>query len=252
MVAHGTRNPAGVHSVLQIVHAVRALRPDLEVRPAWIELVEPAVPAVLAGLPADRRAVLVPLLLSSGYHDRVDLPASIAAARPGTAHAAVLGPDPLLAVALADRLDEAGRRPGDAVVLAAAGSSDPDAVASVPAQAALLAAELASRDNGHAVSLAAPGGRSAESRTGVPDPGRPDPPRVTVGFGSAAQPTVPAAVAAARAAGATRVAIAPYLLAPGFFADRLADAGADLVAGPLADHPAVVDLVLHRAASTDR
>ena len=223
-VAHGTRNPAGVHSVLQIVDAVRAQRPDLDVRTAWIELVEPGVPAVLADLPPDRRAVLVPLLLSSGYHDRVDLPASIAATRPGTAHAAVLGPDPLLAIALADRLAEAGRRPGDAVVLAAAGSSDPDAVASVRTQAQLLAAELATRDAAGSV-------------------------EVTVGFGSAAEPDVRTAVAAARA-GAPRVAVAPYLLAPGFFADRLAEVGADLVAATLGDHPAVVELILRRGNGT--
>jgi sirohydrochlorin ferrochelatase len=57
-------------------------------------------------------------------------------------------------------------------------------------------------------------------------------------------------VAAARAAGADRVAIAPYLLAPGRFADRLAAAGADLVAEPLGSHPAVVELMLDRAWST--
>ena len=119
---------------------------------------------------------------------------------------------------MADRLREAGRRPGDAVVLAAAGSSDPTAIASVRTQADLLSAELG---------------------TGV-----------TVGLGSAAAPDVPAAVAAARATGAERVAIAPYLLAPGHFAARLAGAGADLVAAPLGAHPAVVELALDRAAST--
>jgi sirohydrochlorin ferrochelatase len=204
--------------VSEIVDAVRTAAAPVEVRAAFIELAEPSVRAALAGIPPDRRAVLVPLLLSSGYHDRVDLPAAIAAARPGTAHAPVLGPDPLLAVALADRLGKAGRRPGDAVVLAAAGSSDPAAVEAVRTQAALLAADLGTD--------------------------------VGVGFGSAAEPGVPAAVAAARAAGADRVAIAPYLLAPGHFADRLAEAGADLVAEPLGAHPAVVDLVLSRASST--
>lgn len=218
MVAHGTRDPAGVRTVRQIVDALRWSAPSLEVKAAFIELAEPGVPTALAGIPLDRRAVLVPLLLAPGYHDRVDLPAAIAAARPGTAHASVLGPDPRLAVALADRLREAGRRPGDAVVLAAAGSSDPTAIASVRTQADLLSAELG---------------------TGV-----------TVGLGSAAAPDVPAAVAAARATGAERVAIAPYLLAPGHFAARLAGAGADLVAAPLGAHPAVVELALDRAAST--
>ena len=217
-MAHGTRNPAGVDAALEMVAAVGRAAPSLEVRGAFIELAEPDVRTALAGIAADRRAVLVPLLLASGYHDRVDLPAAIAAARPGTAHAPVLGPDPRLAAALADRLREAGRRAGDAVVLAAAGSSDPTAVESVRTQAGLLAAELGAA--------------------------------VSVGFGAAAAPDVPAAVAAARAAGAQRVAIAPYLLAPGHFADRLATAGADLVAAPLGAHPAVIALVLDRAAST--
>ena len=75
---------------------------------------------------------------------------------------------------------------------------------------------------------------------------------MTVAFGSAAAPDVPAAVAAAPAAGADRVAIAPYLLAPGHFADRLAAAGADLVAAPLGAHPAVVELVLDRAERQPR
>ena len=218
MVAHGTRDPAGVVVVSQIVDAVRTSAPFLDVRAAFIELVEPDVRQALAGIPADRRAVLVPLLLASGYHDRVDLPAAIAATRPDTAHAAVLGPDRRLAVALADRLRAAGVGPDDAVVLAAAGSSDPAAVESVRIQAGLLGDEL-----------------------GI---------EVGVGFGSAARPTVPEAVTAARTAGAARVAIAPYLLAPGHFADRLTDAGADLVAAPLGAHPAVIDLVLTRAAST--
>lgn len=221
-MAHGTRNPAGVNSVWQIIDALRTLAPGIEVKPAFVELVDPDVPTALAEIPPHRRAVLVPLLLSSGYHDRVDLPAAIEAARPATARAAVLGPDPLLAVALADRLDEAGWRPGDAVVLAAAGSSDPAAAASVRTQADLLGRELSAR---------------AGARTPV-----------RAAFGSAADPDVASAVASARGAGAQRVVISPYLLAPGHFADRLAGAGADLVAEPLGAHPAVVELVLRRAA----
>jgi sirohydrochlorin ferrochelatase len=155
--------------------------------------------------------VVVPLLLSTGYHDRVDIPAAIRATRPDAVQAAALGPDPLLARALADRLAEAGRRPRDGVVLAAAGSSDPDAVAAVRTQAELLEAEI-----------------------GAP---------VTAAFGSTAAPDVPTAVAAARPG---RVAIAPYLLAAGFFTDRLGSAGADVLAAPLGAHPAVVALALRR------
>lgn len=214
MVAHGTRNALGVTTVCQIVDAVCTRRPELSVRLCWIELVEPDLRTALAAVPAGRPMVLVPLLLSSGYHDRVDIPAAVAEVRPGTVRTPVLGPDPALAVALADRLAAAGLAGADAVVLAAAGSSDPGAVAAVQVQAAAL-----------------------EARTGRP---------VTVGFGSAAAPTVPDAVAAARAAGAGRVAVAPYLLAPGHFIDRLLTAGANGVAAPLGAHPEVVGLVLRR------
>jgi sirohydrochlorin ferrochelatase len=217
-VAHGTRAPGGVHTVSQIVDGVRTRRTDLDVRLCWIELVEPDLRTALRGVPADRPIVVVPLLLSSGYHDRVDLPAAVAETRPDAVRAAVLGPDPLLAEALADRLAEAGLADADAIVLAAAGSSEPDAVASVHTQATALAA-----------------------RTGR---------TVSVGFGSAAAPGVADAVAAARAGGAARVAIAPYLLAPGHFADRLGSAGADGVAAPLGAHPALVSLVLERYSST--
>jgi sirohydrochlorin ferrochelatase len=233
---------------------VRTSVPEASVRAGFIELAEPALPAALASIPAERRAVLVPLLLTSGYHDRVDLPAAIAAARPGTAHAAVLGPDRLLAVALVDRLRAAGWRPGDAVVLAAAGSSDPAAVASVHTQAALLHTELTTPTTGPGPAsgaalgpepVGAPGAESgAEPGAGVG--------RVWVGFGAGAEPSVGDAVAQARRSGG-RVVIAPYLLAPGQFADRVREAGADLVAAPLGAHPAVIELVLQRAAeaSTD-
>ncbi|MFL6127435.1 MAG: sirohydrochlorin chelatase [Mycobacteriales bacterium] len=210
-VAHGTQNSAGVHAVSQIVDVMHTARPALDVRLCWVELVEPDVPTALAAVPPARPVVVVPLLLSTGYHDRVDIPAAVRAARPDAVQAAPLGPDPLLARALADRLAEAGRRPGDAVVLAAAGSADPDAVAAVRAQAELLAAEL-------------------------------DAP-VTAAFGSTAEPDVLTAVAAARPG---RVAIVPYLLAPGFFTGRLASAGADVLAAPLGAHPAVVELALRR------
>ena len=69
---------------------------------------------------------------------------------------------------------------------------------------------------------------------------------VRTGYLSAAAPTVAEAVAAARATGVRPVAVASYLLAPGFFADRLGQVGADLVTAPLLPHPALADLVLRR------
>jgi sirohydrochlorin ferrochelatase len=209
-VAHGSRHPSSVPAIEALLGRIRAVRPGLVVRAAYLEIVEPTVTAALAATPGP--VVVLPLLLATGYHARVDLPALVAD-RPGAAVADVLGPDPLLATALADRLREAGWRAGDAVVLGVAGSTDPEAAVASTRQAALLGAAL-----------------------GAP---------VTVGYASASAPAVADAVTAARRT-AGRVAVATCLLAPGAFADRMAAAGADLTSAALADHPAVAELVLAR------
>lgn len=210
-VAHGTRDPAGVATVAALLDRVRERRPGLAVRAAFVELVRPSLAEVLAELAGP--AIVLPLLLSTGYHATTDV-AGAARAWPDTAVGAVLGPHPLLAAALVDRLAEAGWRCGDAVLLAAAGSADPAAAAATGAQADLLAERL-------------------------------DAP-VIVGYAGGGVPAAAAAVRALRSAGAGRVALATYLLAPGYFAGRLAAAGADLVSAPLGTHDAVVRLVLHR------
>jgi sirohydrochlorin ferrochelatase len=69
---------------------------------------------------------------------------------------------------------------------------------------------------------------------------------VTTGYGSAAQPAVPDAIAAARRAGAERVVVASYLLAPGHFHDKLAGAGADCVTGPLLPDERIAAVLLDR------
>jgi sirohydrochlorin ferrochelatase len=69
---------------------------------------------------------------------------------------------------------------------------------------------------------------------------------VTTGYGSAARPTVPDAVAAARQAGAERVVVAAYLLAPGHFHDKLAGAGADAVTAPLLPDGRIAAVLLDR------
>jgi sirohydrochlorin ferrochelatase len=165
-----------------------------------------------------RRAVVVPLLLSAGYHVHVDI--ARATALDGATAAAALGPDDRLAAVLLDRLREAGAGDGDAVVLAAAGSSDGRSGADVEQVAAAV------------------------------DAGWLGP--VLVGYGASARPSVAEAVAAARDRTAGRVVVAAYLLAPGFFLDRLTGAGADVVTGPLAldasgtIDPRLVDVVLDR------
>lgn len=211
--SHGTANEAGQAAIRSILDDVRTRRGDLTVLETYVDVQQPQVDAVVRELPAGEPAVVVPLLLSGGYHLFVDI-AEAAAARPDTSVADALGPDDRLVGLLVRRLREAGAVAGDAVVLAAAGSSDPRAVADVETVAAAL----------------------AEAWDGP----------VSVGFGSIARPSVPDAVTWAREAGAPRVVVASYLLAPGYFHDQLARTGADAVTAPLAPDPALADVVLDR------
>jgi sirohydrochlorin ferrochelatase len=215
--AHGTRNPTGRRLIAALALAARRLRPGLTTTAAFVDVQPPTVADVVAELSAaGRPAVVVPLLLSGGYHVHVDIAGAVARA-PGTVAARPLGPDPRLADVLHDRLVQAGADPNHpltAVVVAAAGSSDVRAVADVETTADLLQGTWAGP--------------------------------VTTGYGSAAAPTVPDAVAAARRAGAERVVVASYLLAPGHFHDKLAGAGADLVTAPLLPDDRIAAVLLDR------
>lgn len=219
-VAHGSRDPEALRTALALLDLVRDLRPGLDVRLGHIELNRPLLPDTLDGL-RGADAVLVPLLLGRGHHVKRDLPASAAAApEVRTRIAAPLGPHPLLVEALYGRLVEAGWDPADeggrraAVVLAAAGSRDPDSAQDTRRTAGMLAMRL-----------------------GVP---------VVPAYASAATPTVPAALRALAARGRHRAFVASYFTAPGRFASACADAVPHRAAAPLGAHPAMARLVLHR------
>ncbi|KAA9155130.1 sirohydrochlorin chelatase [Amycolatopsis acidicola] len=208
LTAHGTRDPAGPRVIEGLASLVRAS--GVPVRVAYADVRQPDLTSVLRSVPG-RQAVVIPAFLASGYHVRTDIPAQIAAAgHPDVVLARAFGPAPELVDAMWDRLRSAGYRDGDSVVLAAAGSSDPRALAEVRAAAHALA-----------------------TRVGSP---------VRIGYAATARPSVAEAVAGTRG----RVAVASWLLAPGLFQRRLDDAGADVVAEPLGMHPGVVDLVLRR------
>src|SRR5919205_4066300 len=132
--AHGTRGPPGRRLIAELALAARELRPGLVTTAAFVDVQPPTVADVVAGLAADGRpSVVVPLLLSGGYHVHVDIAGAVAAHESAVA-ARPLGPDPRLVAVLHDRLLAAGVDPRDpltAVVLAAAGSSDPRSVADV-------------------------------------------------------------------------------------------------------------------------
>lgn len=211
--AHGTSNPDGKAAILRVVEELRAARPDVTVLDAYVDVHGPELPDVVAGLPAGAPAVVVPLLLSVGYHVKVDIGRAVAS-RERTTAAAPLGPDPRLARVLAERLGQAGLGPGDAVVLAAAGSSNPAASDDVESLADML-------------------------RHLVPN-------RVLAAYGASAQPSVPDAVAELRAEEVGRIVVASYLLAPGYFHDQLAKAGADAVAAPLLPASEVAEIALER------
>ncbi|GGK72267.1 sirohydrochlorin chelatase [Sphaerisporangium melleum] len=258
-VAHGSRDPRASATVEALLERVRRARPGLAVHPAYLDHARPTLREALT--PLDR-AVVLPLLLTEAYHSRVDIPAALReerarrAAPPGDpAHrpssgawgpggheergdgvrrppllvhqGAALGPHPLLVAALERRLAEAGVEigdPGTAVVLVSAGSSDAGANAVVAAMA---------RDWAHA--------RRWHS--------------VTPAYASAASPTPEEAVRGLLGDGPgrpSRVVVAPYLLAPGYFADKVRRttlaAGAQVVAAPLGAAPELVEVLLERHA----
>lgn len=216
VAAHGTRDPAGVAVARELVTALRARLPGSSVLLAFVDVLGPSVSEVVASVPGP--VTIVPAFLTCGYHVRTDVPREVAATgRRDVTVTAALGPHPLLVSATADRLRAAGWRPGDAVVLAAAGSSDERAVADVRAAAVQLSGELGCR--------------------------------VRVGFVATGAPSVTAMVRGMRAAGAPRVAAATWLLAPGLFHRRLARTGADVVAAPLGAHPGVIDRLANLASA---
>jgi sirohydrochlorin ferrochelatase len=218
-VAHGSRNPRATATIGALIRQVERLAPVLDIQVAFVQHAEPSLADALDA--AGPNVVIVPLLLSTGYHLTTDITgaatavdSAITASGSGPLVAGPLGPDPLLVTALSGRLGEAGVPEGTPVVLAAAGSTDPRAADEVQAQANLLAPAL-----------------------GAP---------VIVGYAAAGRPTVSEAVADLRARTGRPVAVATYLLAPGHFHDRLAQSDAAWVTAPLGDHPAVAALVIDR------
>ncbi|MEU7098194.1 sirohydrochlorin chelatase [Streptomyces longwoodensis] len=231
LVGHGSRDPRALATVRELLARVSGLRPGLPVHLGHIELNEPLLVDTLATLAAlDARgttdAVLVPLLLGRGHHVKHDIPGMAAGARLHTRVAAPLGPHPLLVDTLHTRLVEAGwptdptsaERRTSAVVLAAAGSRDPDNASDTDRTARLLARRL-----------------------GVP---------VVPAYASAAAPTVESALHDLAARGRHRVAVASYFTAPGRFATQCAAHAPWLASAPLGAHPAMAHLILTRYDET--
>ena len=230
-LAHGSRDPRSAATITALVGEVRSMRPDLRIEAAFLDLSKPSFETVVAKLvrAGFDEIVVVPLLLTEAYHAKVDVPEAIAAA--ASRHeglkiraSKILGMEAtfleVLDLRLRDALKEARVRELDALVLAAAGSSDPLANQAV--------ARLA---------------RVWGTRHKLP---------VKAAFASAAPPATGEAVRAFRVEGRRHIAVASLFLAPGFLPDRAAElaleAGAVAVSEPLGCDPELARTILARYA----
>ena len=91
-----------------IAGRVAGLAPGTEVRTAFVQNAEPSLAGALTAA-GQRDVVVVPLLLSAGYHLSQDI--GEAADRSGVPVAAPLGPDPGLVPALAEPAPRGGVPP---------------------------------------------------------------------------------------------------------------------------------------------
>jgi sirohydrochlorin ferrochelatase len=230
-LAHGSRDPRSAATIGTLVDEVKALRPDLTIEKAFLELSRPSFQTVVDRLvrKGHDEIVVVPLLLSEAYHAKVDVPRAVAEATERHEGLSIRTSEVLgLGTHLLDVLDlrmrealKASRvRELDALVLAAAGSSD--------ALANQAVARLA---------------RLWGTRHRLP---------VTAAFASAAPPATGEAVRAFRVEGRRHIAVASLFLAPGFLPDRARElaleAGAVAVSEPLGAHPELARTVLARYA----
>ncbi|MFP5253636.1 MAG: sirohydrochlorin chelatase [Actinomycetes bacterium] len=230
-LAHGSRDPRSAETITALVDEVRTLRPDLRIEPAFLDLSKPSFDTVVARLvkAGFDEIVVVPLLLTEAFHAKVDVPEAIAAAMSrhdglkirGTS---VLGLEPVLLEVLDRRLRAALKaarvRELDALVLAAAGSSDALANQTVARLARLWGAK-------HRLPTVA-------------------------AYASAAPPATGEAVRQFRTEGRRHIAVGSLFLAPGRLPDRAAElaleAGAVAVSQPLGADPEIARTVLARYA----
>ena len=138
LAAHGTESGAGSRTLTAFRDALAAARPGLEVALCFLDVARPSLAEALAAAPDGKPTVVVPLLLSTGYHVQTDIPA-VVGGRPHVLVTPHLGPDPLVVEAVADRLPASGAR---TVALVGVGSSRPAAAAELRTAAALLARRL--------------------------------------------------------------------------------------------------------------
>ena len=249
LASHGTDNPVGAASIRALVEAVAAALPQHRVLETFVDVQQPQVAQVLARALTDwpeAPVIIVPLLLSTGYHVRQDITDAVVevtsalaasandAPEPNTALRVsvtpALGPSPELTNLLVQRLGEAGWKGTDLTVLAVAGSSDVAAVE----ECKIVHLELQELL------------REIEVTN-----------RLELGFLSAVDPRLKDLIPKLKFQNPrARFTVANYLLADGFFNGLANKAGAHLVAQPLlaTDQPVpqqLIDVILRRVREAE-
>jgi sirohydrochlorin ferrochelatase len=200
LAGHGSRDPRSAEVMTGLAEQVRLQLPGVPVR---IGFLDHALPRLRSVVTSD--SVVVPVLLTSGYHVRRDIPSRLPV---GAQVTAAVGPDRRIAALLADRLSATEWDGAGPVALAAAGSADPHAITDVQIMACQLSGALGTEVD--AVFVGAGPTRLREC----------------------AAPTV-----------------VSYLLAPGRFADQVADHPAKIVIGPIGADPVLAEIVADRYTS---
>jgi sirohydrochlorin ferrochelatase len=229
ILAHGSRDPRSAATVHSLVGHLRKMRDDLRIEAAFLDHCPPSPYQVFDKLVAEgvEEIVVLPLLLSTAYHARVDVPAVVNGARGRYPDLRIIASEALgYDDSLLDVLDRRMRaelkdgrvRELDALVLACAGSSDTQANAAITRLARLWG-----------------------QRHKLP---------VTAAFTTAASPSPAEAVLQWRLEGRRHVAVGSFFLAPGVLPDRAKQtarkAGAVAVSRPLGASEEVARLVLLR------
>ncbi|KQY31476.1 MULTISPECIES: sirohydrochlorin chelatase [Nocardia] len=271
-VAHGSRDPRSAATMAAVVAEVAAARPDIPVRLAFLDLSAPSVDEVVDDLAAQGHTdvIVVPLLLGSAFHARVDLPALLADAtrrhsRLQLTQAPVLGPDPLLISALADRVATACRLPSLTAPMATDSQPAAQLSANHGSTATTLHASMGSwlaplsvvtpvaepiRGPSLGIAVAAVGSRDAAANRRTAVVAR----RLAAVTGcpteicfATVEPGLAPALDRLRARGAERIVVAPWFLAPGLLTDRLVAAAPEVVhADVIGAHTALVDVIWTR------
>jgi len=228
-VAHGSRDPRSARAVAAVLDTLRAEHPGVDIRLAFLDLNTPSVGQVLDAIAADghRQVAVIPLLLGSAFHARVDLPALLREARfrhPSleVLCSRILGDDDLLVDAARELITDTGVSvddPSVGIAVCAVGSRRPEA----------------NRTTGLLV------------------------PRIVAGtawtkasacFATPANPSVTSALGSLSHSGARTLVLAPWILAPGLLWDRacaIAESAPNVrIAATLTSHRAVARVIAER------